>query len=151
MSPQAESDTLKWSFPLDHGILENTKNLVIWNDILNYSFTSHEINDNIALIPKKIAIKYESRTTALVYCERLGALQAFDDYRDQKLTVIRVTESFLSRRKQNNIPLLDEYSRLHLVADIKLGSLFIDLDHRNNLKSISQRSRSKKPSQSKRR
>ena len=98
-------------------------------------------------------LKYKSRITALVYCERIGAPDAFDDLRDQDFIVIRVTENLLSRRKQNDIPLLNEYSRLHPVADIELKSLFIVLEHRNNLKALSQniRSPSKKPSQRKRR
>ena len=84
--------------------------------------------------------------------ERIGAPHAFDDFRDQDFIVIRVTENLLSRRKQNDIPLLNEYSRLHPVADIELKSLFIVLEHRNNLKTLSQntRSPSKKPSQRKR-
>ena len=53
---------------------------------------------------------YKSRITALVYCERIVAPQAFDDLRDQDFIVIRVTENLLSRRKQNDIPLLNEYS-----------------------------------------
>ena len=77
----------------------------------------------------------------------------FDDLRYQDFTVIRVTEDLLSRRKQNDILLLNEYSRLHPVANIELKSLFIVLEHRNNLKALSQntRSPSKKPSQTKRR
>ena len=62
-------------------------------------------------------------------------------------------KNLLSRRKQNDIPLLNEYSRLHPVADIELKSLFIVLEHRNNLEALSQNTRgpSKKPSQRKRR
>ena len=87
-------------------------------------------------------LKYKSRITALIYCERIGASHAFDDLRDQDFIVIRVTENLLSRRKQNDIPLLNEYSRLHPVADIELKSLFIVFEHRNNLKALSQNTRS---------
>ena len=105
LNPFVQSDTLKLSFLLDHGILKNTNQLVIWHDILNNSLTPHKSNNNTA------------------------------------------------HRKQNDIPLLNEYSRLHPVADIELKSLFIVLEHRNNLKALSQntRSPSKKPSQRKRR
>ena len=156
LNPYVQSDTLKLSFLLDHGILKNTNQLVIWHDILNNSLTPHKSNNNTALTPKELAtelLKYKSRITALVYCERIGAPHAFDDLRDQDFIVIRVTENLLSRRKQNDIPLLNEYSRLHPVADIESKSLFIVLEHRNNLKALSQntRSPSKKPSQRKRR
>ena len=156
LNPYVQSDTLKLSFLLDHGILKNTKQLVIWHDILNNSLTPHKSNNNTALTPKELAtelLKYKSRITALVYCERIGAPHAFDDLRDQDFIGIRVTENLLSRRKQIDIPLLYEYSRLYTVADIELKSLFIVLDHRNNLKALSRdtRSPSKKPSQRKRR
>ena len=144
------------SLLLDHGILKKTNQLVIWHDILNNSSTPHKSNNNTPLTPKELAteyLKYKSRITALVYCERIGAPHAFDDFRDQDFIVIRVTENLLSRRKQNDIPLLNEYSRLHPVADIGLKSLFTVLVHRNNLKALSQNTRSpgKKASQRKRR
>ena len=86
------------SFLLDHGILKSTNQLDIWHDILNNSLTPHESNNNTDLTPKALAtewLKYESRLTALVYCECIGEPQAFDDLRDQDLTVIRVTECLL--------------------------------------------------------
>ena len=103
LNPYVQSDTLKLSLLLDHGIPKNTNQLVIWHDILNNSLTPHKSNNNTALTPKELAtelLKYKSRITALVYCERIGAPHAFDDLRDQDFIVIRVTENLLSRRKQ---------------------------------------------------
>ena len=67
--------------------------------------------------------------------------------------VQNVRSNLLSRRKQNDIPPSNKYSRLHQVADIELKSLFIVLEHRNDIKALSQntRSSSKKPFQRKRR
>ena len=39
LNPHVQSHTLKLSFLLDHGILKNTNQLVIWHDILNNSLT----------------------------------------------------------------------------------------------------------------
>ena len=113
LNPYVQSDTLKLSFLLVQGILRNTNQLVIWHDILNNSLIPHKSNNTTALTPKELAtelLEYKSRI--LVYCERIGAPHAFDDLRDQDFTVIRVTENLLSRKKQNDIPLLNEYSRL---------------------------------------
>ena len=74
-------------------------------------------------------MKDKLRITALVYCERIGATNAFDDLRDQDFVSYRGTENLLSRRKQNDIPHLNEYSRLQPVADIELKSLFIVSEH----------------------
>ena len=111
----------------------------------------------IQLLPQKVAtelLKSKTRITASVYCERIDASRAFDDLRDQHFTSFRVTENLLSRRKQNDIPLLIEYCRLHPVAEIELKSLSIVSEHRSHLKTLLQkttRSPSKKPSQKKRR
>ena len=113
LNPYAQSDTLKLSFLLDHGILKNTNQIVIWHDILNNYLNPDKSNNKTALTPKELAtelLKYKSRIIALVYCERIGAPHAFDDLRDQDYTVFRVTEDLLSRRKPNDIPLLNEYS-----------------------------------------
>ena len=50
-----QSKTLKLSFLLDHEILKNTKQLVIWHDILNTSLTPHKSNNNSALTSKELA------------------------------------------------------------------------------------------------
>ena len=76
LNPFVQSDTLNLSFLLDHVIPKNTNQLVIWHDILNSSLTPHESNNNTDLTPKELATemwKYESRITALVYFEHIGA------------------------------------------------------------------------------
>ena len=156
LNPYVQSDTLKLSFLLDHGIFKNTNQLVIWHDILNNSLTPHKSINNTALTPKALAtnlLNYKSRITTLVFCELIRAPHALDDLRDQDFIVIRVTANLLFRRKQNDMSVLNEYSRLHPVADIELKCLVIVLEHRNNLKALSQntKSSSKKPSQRKRR
>ena len=55
LKPHAQSDALKWSFLLDHVILENTNQLVIWHDISNNSLTPHKSNYNTALTTKELA------------------------------------------------------------------------------------------------
>ena len=65
LNPYVQRDTLKLSLPLDHGILKNTNQLVIWHDILNNSLTP--IYQITALTPKELAtelLKYKSRITA---------------------------------------------------------------------------------------
>ena len=99
LNSYVQSDTLKLSFLLDHGIFKNTSQFNIWYDILNNTLTPHKSNNNTALTPKELAtelLKYKSRIIALVYCERIGALHAFGDLRDQDFTVNRVTENLLS-------------------------------------------------------
>ena len=99
LNPYVQSNTLKFFFLLDHGILTNTNQSVIWRDILNNSLTPHKSDNNTALTPKELAtelLKYKSRITALVYCERIGAPHAFDDLRDQGFIVIQVRKSSFS-------------------------------------------------------
>ena len=58
----AQSDTLKLSFLLEHGILKNMNQLTIWN-ILNNFFTAHKSNNNTVFTPKGLAtelLKYKS-------------------------------------------------------------------------------------------
>ena len=113
LNPYAPSHTLKLSFLLDHGILKNSNQLVISHDILNNSLTLDKSNNKTAIIPKMLAtelLKYKSGIKTFVSFGHIGATHPFDDLRDQDFTVIRVTENIFSRRKQNDILLLIEYS-----------------------------------------
>ena len=61
LNPYVQSDTLKLSSLLDHGILKNTNQLFIWHNILN-TLTPHKSNNNTALTPKELTtelLKYK--------------------------------------------------------------------------------------------
>ena len=128
------------SYHFEHGLLKEKSNIVICYNAINNSFTAHHSNNFNSITPKQLAtfiLELQTpRCRSFIQSEG-QAPYAFDNQRDAMFALIRVTENLLSRRKQNNISLVFDNSKLHQPPCLEIKPVFIVLNHQNNIKTLS--------------
>ena len=156
LNPNVNFQLKSLQFLLNNGSLGSKNNLVLWHDIINDSLTKHKSNGYTALHPKalvEILESNKSRISAILYCHRTGAPDIFSTLRQIDIPIIRVTKNLVSKKKQQCVSLLLEYSKIHPHYYLELKSLSIVLRYSRNLQALSKNTRrdNRKLSQRKRR
>ena len=156
LNPNVNFQLKFMQFLLKNGSLKSKTNLVLWHGNINNSLTNHKSNGYKALHPKAlvgILESYKSRISAILYCHRTGAPNIFSTLRQIDIPIIRVTKRFISKKKQQCVSLLLEYSKIHPQYYLELKSLFNVLRYSCNLRALSKNTRrdNRKLSQRKRR
>ena len=133
--------------------LKEKNNVVIWHDVLNNSISRHDSNNFQALtVPQLIdELKaVQDKLSALVYCQRHRTPNIFEDLNvlktDHNIEVFSIVEDFISSKKQKNPELLKKYKALHQSPELELKSLDFILRKENQLSTITDKSRPKRPS-----
>ena len=139
-------------FQLSH-FFRYKKRLVIWHDVVNNSLSLHRSNNNKPLTSSQlIAVleEYQERIEAIVYCPGEGTADMYDQLKRSTLVTIHIVKDIVSKRKQKGPSFFKEYIALHQRPALELKTLTIVLAHKNNLRSLTTRSRPKKLSKRRR-
>lgn len=122
-----------------HG-LRNTKNIVIWHDLLNNSITGHSSNNYTSLSLhelKVILCRYQEKISALVVCQREFGGQRTPDLQktlqETGILTLSVTRDLISKRKAKNPVLKEEYLALHQHWELEFNSVSIIKRYSYNL------------------
>ena len=133
--------------------LKDEKDIVIWHDVLNNSISRHGSNNFRALsVSELIEIlkSLQDRLSALVYCHRYRTQDIFEQLKvletDLDIKVFNIVKDFISPKKQKDTELLKNFKALHQSPGLELKNLNFLLRKENNLSSITEKSRTKRPS-----
>ena len=133
--------------------LKDENRIVIWHDVLNNSISRHGSNNFRALsVSELIEIlkSFQDRLSALVYCHRYRTQDIFEQLKvsetDLDIKVFNIVKDFISPKKQKDTELLENFKALHQSPDVELKNLNFLLCKENNLSSITEKSRTKRPS-----
>ena len=133
--------------------LKDKKNIVIWHDVLNNSISRHDSNNFRALSVSELieVLKtLQDKLSALVYCHRYRTPDIFEQLRGQEadldIKVFNIVKDFISLKKQKDTELLKQFKALHQSPELELKNLNFLLRKENDLSSITEKSRPKRPS-----
>ena len=133
--------------------LKDENRIVIWHDVLNNSISRHGSNNFRALsVSELIEIlkSFQDRLSALVYCHRYRTQDIFEQLKvletDLDIKVFNIVKDFISPKKQKDTELLENFKALHQSPDVELKNLNFLLCKESNLSSITEKSRTKRPS-----
>ena len=133
--------------------LKDKNNVVIWHDVINNSISRHDSNNFNALsVPDLIEVLkgLQDKLSSLVYCHRFRTPYIFDALNvletDHNIKVFNVVKDFISSKKQKNPELLKKFKALHQSPELELKNLDLLLRKENELSSIKDKSRPKRPS-----
>ena len=98
----------------------------------------------------EISKSLQDRLSALVYCHRFRTKDIFEQLKvletDLDIKVFNIVKDFISPKKQKDIEVLKNFKALHQSPELELKNLNFLLRKENNLSSIIQKSRTKRPS-----
>ena len=133
--------------------LKDKNNIVIWHDVLNNSISRHHSNNFCALsVSELIEIlkSIQKKLSALVYCHRFRTPEIFEQLKaletDLNINVFNIVKDFISPKKQKDSELLKKFKALHQSPELELKNLDFLLRKENELSSITDKSRPKRPS-----
>ena len=117
--------------------LKNTR-IVMWHDLINNTITTHESNDYQSQSVNQLAASMRSlkNLCGIVYCQRIGSPNIFEDLRTLDCPIIQVTTDILSKSEQRSEVFVEKYKPLHQSSDLELRSLGVVLLYYPNLKKI---------------
>ena len=72
----------------------------------------------------------------IVFCQRTGSPNNFEDLRTMDCPIIQVTTDNLSKSEQRSEVLVEKYKALHQSSDFELRSLGVVLQYYPNLRKI---------------
>ena len=133
--------------------LKDKNNIVIWHDVLNNSISRHDSNNFCALSESElveILKSIQKKLSALVYCHRFRTSEIFEPLKtletDLDIKVFNIVKNFISPKKQKDADLLKKLKALHQSPELELKNLYFLLRKENELSSITDKSRPKRPS-----
>ena len=133
--------------------LKDKNNIVIWHDVLNNSISRHDSNNFCALsVSELIEIlkSIQKKLSALVYCHRFRTPGIFESLKtletDLDIKVFNIVKDFISLKEQKDADLLKKFKALHQSPELELKKLYFLLRKENELSSITEKSRPKRPS-----
>ena len=133
--------------------LKDETNIVICHDVLNNSISRHHSNNFCAIsVSELIAIlkSIQKKLSVLVYCHRFRSPEIFESLKtletDLDIKVFNIVRDFISSRKQKDADLLKHLKALHQSPELELKNLYFLLRKENELSSITDKSRQKRPS-----
>ena len=133
--------------------LNDKNNILIWHDVINNSISRHASNNFNALSAHDLieVLKIlQDKLSSLVYCHRFRTPYIFDALNvletDYNIKVFNVVKDFISSKKQKDPELLKKFKALHQSPELELKNLELLLRKENELSSIKDKSRPKRPS-----
>ena len=132
--------------------LKDKNNIVIWHDVINNSISRHDSNNFNALSVHdliEVLKSLQDKLSSLVYCHRFRTPYIFDALNvletDYNIKVFNVVKDFISSKKQKDPQLLKKFKALHQSPELELKNLDFLLRKENELSSIKDKSRPKRP------
>ena len=133
--------------------LKDKKDIVIWHDVLNNSISKHDSNNFRALSVLDLieTLKnLQDKLCALVYCQRNRTPYIFEELKvlqtDHYIKAFSIVKNFISVKKQKDPEILKQFKALHQSPELELKNLDLVLRKENQLSTIIDKSRPKRPS-----
>ena len=132
--------------------LKDKKDIVIWHDFMNNSISRHDSNNFCALSVSELVevLKgIQKKLSALVYCHRFRTPDIFEPLKTQEtdLDIFNIVKDLISpEKKPKDADLLKNFEALHQSPKLELKNLYLLLRKENELSSITDKSRPKRPS-----
>ena len=129
---------------LQKGHLSKRKDLVVWHDMINNTI-SHHISNNyqprsvLELTP--FLRTNRDRFSAIVYRQRIGTEDIFEELLKSEVLALSVTKHLISKRKWKTQP--GKYSQLHQEAGLEIRTLETVLRHQYNLRGLLKKGKGK--------
>ena len=117
--------------------LRNTR-IILWHDLVNNTITPHKSNNYQPQSVNQLVASLRSLTNlcGMVYCQRIGSPNIFEDLRTLDCPIIQVTTDTLSKSEQRSEVLVEKYKALHQSSDLELRSLRVVQHYYPNLRNI---------------
>ena len=132
--------------------LKDKKVIVIWHDVLNNSISKHDSNNFRALsvLDQIETLKnLQDKLCALVYCQRNGTPFIFEELKvlqtDHDIKAFSIVKDFISVKKQKDPEILKQFKALYQSPELELKNLDLVLRKENQLSTIIDESRPKRP------
>ena len=133
-------------------IRATSKSIILWHDLINNSITDFKKIKPLTTQQLLDTLRSFNNLFAIVYCQRTGAENIFDELRTLDTIVIDVTKHLISKSESLDENITGLYRELHQSSDIELRSLSVVLHYYPNLHAILKtRSTKSKPSKNRRR
>ena len=145
LNPWSRNHKKNIQYQLKHNFSDE-KNVILWHDVVNNSTTPHPSNNNQPLSlesVKHILDEYSTSILAVIHCPRQRAPDASPALVASNVVTVYVLTDLISKRKQKNVLLKNEYSKLHQAHELELKSLTLVLIYANNLDILSSKTRKK--------
>ena len=100
----------------EKGFLKNWVDIVCRHDVINKSITPQISNGNQPLSVEhllEILRKHSQKFAAIIYCQKFGTPNIFDELRTLNILIVDVKKKLLSKRKQKTPAITDEIRKLH--------------------------------------
>ena len=155
LNPHAKSKLKNLKFLCTQGYL-HPKKLLIWHDIINNSLNAHRSNNFRANTVSNLCttlLQLKNHITAIVYCQRGGLPNIYEELTNTGILVLHVQKHLLSPRKKKNCSVLKEFASLHPSRSVELNILITLWRYQYQLSALlkTRRSQKKKPSKKNRR
>ena len=111
---------------------------ILWHDLINNTITPHKSNNYQPQSVNQLVASLRSLTNlcGIVYCQRTGSPNIFEDLRTLDCPIIQVTTDILSKSEQRSEVFVEKYKALHQSSDLELRSLGVVLHYYPNLRKI---------------
>ena len=117
--------------------LKDTR-IILWHDLINKTITPLKSNNYQPQSVNQLVASLRSLTNlcGIVYCQRTGSPNIFEDLRTLDCPLIQVTTDILSKSEQRSEVLVEKYKALHQSSDLELRSLSVVSHYYPNLRKI---------------
>ena len=94
--------------------LRNTR-IILWHDLINNTITPHKSNNYQPQSVNQLVASLRSlpKLCGIVYCQRTGSPNIFENLRTLDCPIIQVTTDILSKSEQRSEVLVEKYKALH--------------------------------------
>ena len=112
--------------------------IILWHYLINNTITPHKSNNYQPQSVNQLVASLRSLTNlcGIVYCQRTGSPNIFEDLRTLDCPIIQVTTDILSKSEQRSEVLVEKYKALHHSSDLELRSLGVVSHYYPNLRKI---------------
>ena len=117
--------------------LKNTR-IILSHNLMNNTIIPHNSNNYQPQSVNQLVVSLRSLTKlcGIVYCQRTGSPNIYEDLRTLDCSIIQVTTDILSKSEQRSEVLVEKYKALHQSSDLELRSLGVTLHYYPNLRKI---------------
>lgn len=144
LNPNCITPILNLGFLLRRGNLKSKANIVLWHDVISNTITKHRLNNNRAeTVDSLIATirKFRHRIAAIVYCQRQGTRNIFEELVSTGILVIPAAKKLISSRNQKDRWYQKNLREVHLPKSLERRLIHTILKRSANLQSIVKRKR----------
>ena len=146
---KSQKDCSKFTFERS----ERQKDIVTWHDVLNNSISKHDSNNFrvLSVLDLIETLKnLQDKLCALVYCQRNRTPYILEELKvlqtDHDIKAFSIVKDIISVKKQQDPEILKQFKALYQSPELELKNLDLVLRKENQLSTIFDKSRLKRPS-----